>query len=143
MADIPGDNPDPAAAEALLFPGAEIVGVADHAALTAPQGDIDHGAFPGHPHGQGADRIDRLLGMEPDAALAGAPGIVVLTAETAKNTDASVVHADGNAEVVFPHGLPEKVPGGSIELEKVSHSVELLLSHLKRVESLDSHSMTP
>jgi hypothetical protein len=81
--------------------------------------------------------------MEPDAALAGAPGIVVLASKTAKNTDASVIHADGDAEMVLPQRLPEKVPGGSLELEKVSHSVELFLSHLKGVESLDRHIMTP
>jgi hypothetical protein len=81
--------------------------------------------------------------MEEDSALAGAPGVVVLAAETAEDADASVVHANGDAEMVLPQGLPEKVPGGSVKLKEIGHGIELFLGHLERVESLHGHIMTP
>ena len=130
---------DPAAADPLLLARAEVVRVADDAALAAAERDVDDGALPGHPHGQGADGVDRLLGVEADAALAGAAGVVVLAAEAAEDADAAVVHADGDGEMVLPQRLPQEVPGRLVELEKVGDSVELLLGHLERIEPFGGH----
>ena len=132
-------GPDPAPAQPFLFPLAEVVGIADDAAFPAAERDVDDGAFPGHPHGQGADRIDGLLGMETDPALAGTAGVVVLAAEAAEDAHAPVVHPDRYAEMVFPQRLAQQVPGRLIELEQAGHRVELLLGHLERVEAFDSH----
>jgi len=95
VADIVREDPDPAPAELFLLTGAEVVRVADDAALAAAERDVDDGALPGHPHGQSPDGVDRLLGVEADAALAGAAGVVMLAAEAAEHADAAVVHADG------------------------------------------------
>jgi hypothetical protein len=81
--------------------------------------------------------------VEADAALAGSPGVVVLAAEAAEDTDAAVVHPDGDREMVFPEGLPEQVPGGWIKLEKVRDAVELLLGHLERVKPFGRHKELP
>src|SRR4030043_1506895 len=143
IADVLGGGPDPAAAEPFLLARAEVVRVADDAALAAAERDVDDGALPGHPHGQGADRVDRLLGVEANAALAGAAGVVVLAAEAAENTDAVVVHADGNGEMVLPQRVPQEVPGRLIELEKVSDGVKLFLGHFERVEPFGGHEKTP
>src|SRR5512141_173177 len=101
-ADVLGQDPDPAAAETLLLALAEVMRVANDAALAAAERDVHDGALPGHPHRQGADRVDRLLGGEADAALAGPAGIVVLAAEAVEHADAAVVHADGDREMVLP-----------------------------------------
>ena len=61
--------------------GAEVVRIADHAALAAAERDVHDGALPGHPHREGPDRVERLLRVEADPALARAPGVVVLHAE--------------------------------------------------------------
>ena len=66
----------------------EVVRVADDAALAAAEGDVHHGALPGHPRGQGADRVDGLVGVEADAALARAAGVVVLDAEALEDLGA-------------------------------------------------------
>src|SRR4030042_3089319 len=102
IADVLGEGPDPAAAEPFLLARAEVVGVADDATLAAAERDVDDGALPGHPHGQGPDRIDRLLGVEADAALAGAAGVVVLAAEAAEHADAAGFHADGGRGMGTP-----------------------------------------
>src|ERR1039458_9196820 len=44
---------------ALDFAHGHFVGIADHAALGAAERNVDHGALPGHPTGEGADLIER------------------------------------------------------------------------------------
>jgi len=141
--DVLSHGPDPAPAEAFLLPRAEVVRVADDAPFSASERNVHNGAFPGHPHGERADRVDRLLGVETDAALAGTAGVIVLAAEAAEDADASVIHANRYAEMVFPQGLAQKVPGGLVKLKEIGHSVELFLGHLERVESLNSHINAP
>ena len=143
VADVHGDLADPAAADQLLLAVAEVVRVADDAALAAAQGDVDHGRLPGHPHGQGPDGVDGLVGVEADAALAGAAGVAVLAAEALEDLVASVVHADGDEEVVLADGLPEQIPGGLVEAELLGHGVELLLRHFEGVERLLLHTSPP
>jgi hypothetical protein len=139
IADVVGQDPDPAAAEPFLLARAEVVRVADDAALAAAEGDVHDGTLPGHPHGQGPDGVDRLLGVEADASFAGPAGVVVLATEALEDADAAVVHADGDGEMVLPQRLPQEVPGGLVELEKVGHRVELLLGHLEGVEPFYGH----
>ena len=99
--DVLGDLAHPAAADAFLLARREVVRVADHAALGAAERDVDDGALPRHPHREGADRVDRLLRVEADAALARAARVVVLNAEAAEDLDLPVVHADRDREPVF------------------------------------------
>ena len=49
---------------------AQIVRVADDAALAAAQRDVDDRALPGHPHRERAHGVERLLRVKADAALA-------------------------------------------------------------------------
>ena len=86
-ADVLGDGPDPAPAQPFLLPLAEVVRVADDAALAAAERDVHDGALPGHPHGESAHRVDGLERMETDAAFARTAGIVVLDAEAAEDLD--------------------------------------------------------
>ena len=83
--DVARHLPHPPAADLLLLPLAQVVRITDHAALGAAEGDVHHGALPGHPHGQRANGVERLLGVEANAALARAAGIVVLHAEAAED----------------------------------------------------------
>src|SRR5512143_735849 len=62
---------------------AQVVRIADDAALRATERDVDDGALPRHPHRERADRVDGFLRVEADAALARSAGVVVLHAETA------------------------------------------------------------
>jgi hypothetical protein len=118
---------DPPAADLFGLVRAELVGIAHHAALAAAEGDVDDGAFPGHPHRQGADGVGHLHRMKADAALAGAARVVVLHAETAEDAARAVVHADGDGEVVFAQGRAEQIAGRPVEAERVGDAVELPL----------------
>ena len=125
--------------DAFLFSIAEIVRIADNAALSAAEGNVHHGAFPGHPHGESADGVHGFMRMEPDPALVRAAGVVVLNAESPENLGASVVHADGNQEMILAQGIAEQIAGRLIQAEFPGNGVELLLSHLKRIERFFLH----
>src|SRR5271166_4156997 len=79
--DISGHLTHPAAADQLLLPRTEVVGIANDTALCSAQRNVHHGALPRHPHRQGADRVNRLLRMEPDTTLPRSTRVVVLHAE--------------------------------------------------------------
>ncbi len=61
-----------AAGHAFEFALRHLLGVADDAALGSSEGDVDDGALPGHPGGEGADFIEGDVGRVADAALCGA-----------------------------------------------------------------------
>ena len=117
-----------------LFARGQVVGVADHAALAATERDIDDGAFPGHPCGEGAHGIDGLLGVEPDAALGGSAGIVVLDPESLKDLHCAIIHPDGDGEVVLALRRSQQLPNPVIELKQLGNRVELALGHGEGVE---------
>ena len=81
-----------AAGNGLEFASAELLRVADHAALGSAKGDVDHRALPGHPTGQGADFVQRHIGGKADAALARPAHEGVLHPVADKNLDRPVVH---------------------------------------------------
>ena len=58
-----------AAGHALQFAARHLLGIADDAALGAAKGNIDHGAFPGHPTGQRAHFVQRHVRRIAHAAL--------------------------------------------------------------------------
>ena len=45
--------------------------------------------------------------------------------------------------MVLPQRLPQEVPGGLVELEKVGDSIELFLGHLEGIEPFGRHEKTP
>ncbi len=142
-ADVAGDLADPAAADLFLLTVGELAGVADHAALAAAQGDVNHGGLPGHPGGQGAHGVDGLVGVEADAALRGAAGIAVLHAEALEHLDGPVVHAHGDVEVELPGGGAQEVAATLVQAQLLGHGIELLLGHFERVEGFLGHKATP
>ena len=85
-ADIAPHLVHPAAAQFFLLEHREGCRVNRHAAFTTTQGDIGDGALPGHPHGQGAHRIEGLGGVEADATFVGATHVVVLDTVAGENT---------------------------------------------------------
>ena len=72
------------------------VGIADDAAFAAAEGDVDHGAFPGHPGGQRADFVEGDVGREADAAFGGAARNGVLHAIAGEDLQAPVVELHRN-----------------------------------------------
>ena len=110
-------------------------------ALAAAERDVDDGALPRHPHGQGAHGIDRLLRVEADAALGRAARVVVLHAEALENLDVPIVHADGDEELELALRVAQQVARALVEIEQVRDLVELSLRHLERVEALRRHAM--
>ena len=60
-----------AAGHALQFALRHLVRIADDAALGAAEGNVDHGALPGHPAGQGAHFVEGDVGRVADAAFRG------------------------------------------------------------------------
>ncbi len=116
--------------------------IADHAALAAAERDVHHGALPGHPGGQRAHRVDGLLGVEADAALGRAAGVVVLDSEAAEDLDPAVVHSDRDREVVLTLWPAQELSQTLLELQSVGDRVELPLGHLECVE-LFAHEEPP
>ena len=70
----------PATREAFFFVVGKLLRVARYAALASAKRDIDDGALPRHPRGEGSHGVQRFVGVPAEAALAGAAGIVVLDA---------------------------------------------------------------
>ena len=58
----------PAAAQGLLLPTGELVGIAHRAPHAAAERDVRDGGFPGCPHGQRTDGVDGFLGVKANAA---------------------------------------------------------------------------
>ena len=92
---LPEELSHVAAAEPLLLALAQVVRIADDAPFAPAEGDVHHGALPGHPHGESPHGVGGLLGVEADAALGGAAGIIVLHSEAAEDPGGAVVHPDG------------------------------------------------
>ena len=133
-ADVADDLPTQPRQICFLLAHGEIVRIADDPALAAAEGNVDHGAFPGHPGGQGLDRVDGFLGVEADAALAGTAGIVVLHAETLEDLDRPVVHPDRDRKVIFSQRVSQQVSGCLIQVQFLGNIIELLLCHFESVE---------
>jgi hypothetical protein len=54
--------PHPAAADCFLLAHAQVVRVADDAALAAAERNVHHGALPRHPRREGANGVERFVG---------------------------------------------------------------------------------
>ncbi len=82
--------------------------VNNHAAFTASQRDVCNSTLPGHPHGQSAHGVRSLGGMKPQSAFMRSAGIIVLHPETFENADRSIIHSDGDSEVIFTERPAQK-----------------------------------
>ncbi len=134
FADEVRDAAHVAPAQPLEFRHRQALGVADDAALAAAQRDVDDGGLPGHPGRQRPDGVDGLIGMEADAALGRAAGVVVLHAEALEGLVGAVVHLDGDAEMHLTHGHAQECVHGRREAQQFGRFVKLVLSDLKGIE---------
>ena len=113
-----------AAGHALQFALRHLVRVADDAALGSAEGDVDHGALPGHPTGQRADFVERDVGRVADSAFARAARDGVLHAVAGEDFDAAVVHHDRDVDDQFAGGLAQHLPHAFVEVQLVRGEVE-------------------
>ena len=109
------------------------LGIADDAALGAAERNVDQRAFPGHPHRQRLDLVERHVGMEADAALARSARQVVLHAIAGKHAKGAVVHADGNRNLEHALGLTQIAVERFVQTDQQPDFVELALRHLPNV----------
>ena len=84
-----------AARHALDFAHRHFVRIADHAALGSAEWNVDDGALPRHPAGEGANFVERNVGSVADAALGGAARDGMLHAESGEDFEAAVIHLHG------------------------------------------------
>ena len=122
-----------AAAEFFLLGHGECSGVADNAAFGAAQGDVRNGAFPGHPHREGAYGVCGFVWVETDAAFAWASGVVVEDSVGLEDLCVAIVHFDGDGEVQFFHWLAQECFQAIVKLELFGNVVELNLCVFIRV----------
>ncbi len=132
--DVLPHGAHPAAADLFLLDSGERGRVADHAALAAAEGDIGNRAFPCHPGGKSPHCIEGLVGGEADAALVGSARVIVLDAESLEDTHRTIVHADGDAKGIFPHGPAQDFAHAGVEVEHFSDLVELFLCQFKGID---------
>ena len=121
---------DEAAAEVLQLALAQLRRVDDHAALGAAVRQIDDRALPGHPHGEGADLVQRDGRRIADAALVGSAGVVVLHAIAGEGADAAVVHLHGEVDGELPFGALQAGQDALVQAEQRGGGVELLQRRL-------------
>ena len=112
----------------------QLLGVDDHAALAAAEGDAHDGALPGHPHREGLDLVDADVLVVADAALGRAATQVVLDAVALEDLDDAVVHLDREVDVQLAPGLTQDLAQAGVEVELLGGDVELLLRHVPRVD---------
>ena len=96
-----------AAGHALQFALGHLVGIANHSAFGAAERNVDHGALPGHPAGQGANFVQGDVGRVAQAALGRTAGDGVLHPEAGKDLEMAVVHHDRNVQDDLPGGIPQ------------------------------------
>jgi hypothetical protein len=72
--------------------------VDDNATLGAAVRQVDHGAFPCHPHRQRLHLVEANEGAVADAAFHGPAGVVVLHPVAREHLGVAVVHADGEVD---------------------------------------------
>ena len=72
--------------------------ITDDSALGSAEGDVDDGALPGHPGGEGADLVKGDVGGVADATFGGAAGDRVLDTIAGEHFDGAVIHAYGDVD---------------------------------------------
>ena len=123
---------DEAAAQVLQFAVAQRGRVDDDAALGAAVGQVDDGALPGHPHGEGAHLVEGHGGGVADAALVRAAGVVVLHAVAREGAHAAVVHLDGEVHGELAARPAQRFPQAAVQAQDVRRRVELLHARSRR-----------
>ena len=95
-----------AAGQVLELITAEALGLDDHPTLGPAVGNPDHGAFPGHPHGECLDLIDVDARVIANAALGGPAVDVVMHPKTGEHLHRVIVHQYREGDGQFALALP-------------------------------------
>ena len=132
--DDGGDLGGIAAGHPLQFIQRKLFGIDTHAALAAAIRDIDGGALPGHPGGQGFHLVEGDIRVVPDAAFSGSAGQVVLHAVAFEHLNSPVVHAHGDGNNQLSLGLFQDGSQSLVQFEVIGRNIELLLGDLKGIE---------
>ena len=78
--------------------------VANHAAFRPAERNIDHGAFNGHPEGQGAYLVNIRLRVVADAALRRAARDIMVNPIAGEHFHRTIAHIDGEVDREFALG---------------------------------------
>ncbi len=132
-ADLVDDLARVTARQALELAARELLGVADHAALGAAEGQAHQRALPRHPHRERLDLVPGDGRVVADAALRGAAGDVVGDAVAAEDTDRAVVHRHRDRDLDRLLALLEDVDQVRIDPEGRPDSPQLLPRELERI----------
>jgi len=132
-AEHAADGADVAARQPLLLARRELLRVARDAALAAAQRDVHDGRLPGHPRGERADRVDRLVGVPAQSALGRPARRVVLHAVAVEDAHVAVVHPDRDGHVVLALRPAQEGSHRLGEPEHLGALVELGLGDVERV----------
>ena len=110
--------------DALQLAHGELVRIADDSALGAAEGNVDHGALPGHPGRQRAHLVEREVGRVADAALGGAARDRVLHPVSGKHFQAAVVHGHGDVHDDLAGGVAQDLPQTLVEVQLAGGQVK-------------------
>ncbi len=89
---------------------AHLFGVADDSTLGSAEGDIYHGAFPGHPTGQSSNLIEGDVWGVANSTFAWTAGNRVLYPEAGEHFNAAIIHADWEMYDDLSGGVTEDLP---------------------------------
>ena len=109
---------------ALDFAHRHLVGIANYAALRPAERDVDYGALPGHPTGQGAHFIERDIRRVADAAFCRAARNGVLDTKSGKHLQVPVIHLDRDVNREFTVGITQNPPQSVVEIEFLGGQIE-------------------
>ena len=141
-ADDRRDRADVSAGEAFFFGIGEFFRIADNAALTAAKRNIDDGALPSHPAGEGANGVNRF-GREPtDTAFCRTSRRIILNAETLENSRGAVVHFDGKSDPDFALRGAQQLGGRFVESQHFRSLEDALFRNGERITFV-SHNDSP
>src|ERR1035441_9815840 len=113
-----------AAGHALDLAHGHLVRIADHAALGAAEGNVDHGALPGHPAGKGSNFIEGDVGSVADAAFGRTARDGMLHAEAREDLEVAVIHLHRDVDREFAVGITQNAPQALIKVELLGRQVK-------------------
>ena len=141
-----GDFSGKAPCETLDFAERHFLGVAANPALRTAKGQIHDGAFPGHPHGQGAHLAEGDVGRVTNTALGRAAGDIVLHPVPGKYLRASIIHDHREGDGQLPIWSAQDAAHAIIQSQMLGDGVQLLLGNGEGVVNdcgFAAHRMSP
>ena len=122
-----------AARDALQFTGRQQVGIANHSAFGAAEGNIHHRAFPCHPGGQGPHFVQRHIRRETDSAFGRTAHDGMMHTIAGENFVASVVQHHRDADLQLERGHSQNLAQAFVQAQQFSGFVEARLSGNPRI----------